>query len=58
MVRRTGDEESDCSFEERFEHMANTWASVTHRQFSLQAVAAATVNATYNWVASEAKRVL
>ena len=27
-------------------------------QFSLQAVAVATVNATYDWVASESKRVL
>ena len=35
-----------------------TWASVTHRQFSLQAVAVATVNATYRWVESEARRVL
>ena len=31
---------------------------MTHRQFSLQAVAVATVNATYDWVQSEAKRVL
>ena len=30
--------------------------AVTHRQFSLQAVA--TVNATYRWVESEARRVL
>ena len=34
-----------------------TWAPVTHRQFSLQAVAVATVNAT-RWVESEARRVL
>ena len=31
---------------------------LTHRQFSLQAVAVATVNATFDWVASESKRVL
>ena len=31
---------------------------MTHRQFSLQAVAVATVNATYRWVESEARRVL
>ena len=43
--------------EERFEHPGKTWASVTHRQFSLQAVAVATVNATYRWVESEARRV-
>ena len=29
-----------------------------YRQFSLQAVAVATVNATYSWVESEARRVL
>jgi hypothetical protein len=57
-VGHTGDEEENCSFEERFDHPGKTWASVTHRQFSLQAVAVATVNATYNWVESEARRVL
>ena len=31
---------------------------MTHRRFSHQAVAVATVNATCDWVASEAKRVL
>ena len=46
------------SFEERFEHPGKSWASVTLRQFSLQAVAVATVNATYSWVESEARRVL
>ena len=40
------------------EHPGKTWASVTHRQFSLQAVAVATVNATYRWVESDARRVL
>ena len=57
-VGHTGDEENDYSFEERFDHPGKTWASATHRQFSLQAVAVATVNATYDWVKSEAKRVL
>ena len=57
-VGHTGDEENDYSFEERFDHLGKTWASATHRQFSLQAVAVATVNATYDWVKSEAKRVL
>ena len=57
-VGHSGDEEEHCSFEERFEHPGKTWASVTHRQFSLQAVAVATVNATYRWVESEARRVL
>ena len=58
LVGHSGDEEAHHSFEERFEHPGKTWASVTHRQFSLQAVAVATVNATYRWVESEAKRVL
>ena len=57
-VGHTGDEEEHGSFEERFEHPGKTWASVTHRQFSLQAVAVATVNATYSWVESEARGVL
>ena len=51
MVGHSGDEEEHHSFEEWFEHPGKTWASVTHRvyhrQFSLQAVAVATVNATY-----------
>jgi hypothetical protein len=58
VIGHTGDEESDYSFEERFDHRGKTWASTTHRQFSLQAVAVATVNATFDWVASESKRVL
>ena len=53
-VGHTGDEEDDYFFEERFDHPGKTWASATHRQFSLQAVAVATVNATYDWVKSEA----
>ena len=57
-VGHTGDEEEHSSFEERFDHPGKTWASVTHRQFSLQAVAVATANATYSWVESEARRVL
>ncbi len=58
VVGHTGDEESDYSFEERIDHRGKTWASTTHRQISLQAVAVATVNATFDWVASESKRVL
>ena len=58
LVGHTGDEEAHHSFEERFEHPGKTWASVTHRQFSLQVLAVATVNATYRWVESEARRVL
>ena len=57
-VGHTGDEEEHSSFEERFDHPGKTWASATHRQFSLQAVAVATANATYSWVESEARRVL
>ena len=39
-------------------HNDTSQGNPTHRQFSLQAVAVATVNATYSWVESEAKRVL
>ena len=42
----------------RFDHPARTWASATHKQFSMQATAVAPVNATYDWAASEAKRVM
>ena len=31
---------------------------MTHKQFSMQATTVATVNAKYDWVAAEAKRVL
>ena len=31
---------------------------MTHKQFSMQATTVATVNATYDWVAAEAKRVM
>ena len=58
MVGHTGDAEAADSHEERFDHPARTWASATHKQFSMQATAVATVNATYDWVASEAKRVM
>ena len=57
-VGHTGDEKSIYSHEARFEHPARTWASVTHKQFSMQATTVATVNATYDWVAAEAKRVM
>ena len=46
MVGRTGDEESDYSLEERFDHRGKAWASATHS------------NTTFDWVASESKRVL
>ena len=58
MVGHTGDAEAAYSHEERFDHPARTWASATHKQFSMQATAVATVNATYDWVAAEAKRVM
>jgi hypothetical protein len=57
-VGHTGDEEPIYSHGARFEHPARTWASMTHKQFSMQATAVATVNATYDWVAAEAKRVM
>ena len=57
-VGHTGDEEPIYSHGARFEHPARTWASVTHKQFSMQATTVATVNATYDWVAAEAKRVM
>ena len=54
----TGDEESIYSHEASFEHQARTWASETHKQFSMEATTVATVNATYYWMAAEANRVM
>ena len=57
-VGHTGDEEGHLSWEVRFEHPSRTWASVTHRQFTLQAVAVATAEATYTWVEENCRRVM
>ena len=38
MVGHTGDAEAADSHEERFDHPARTWASATHKQFSMQAM--------------------
>jgi len=57
-VTHSGDREGHNSWEERFEHPARTWASVTHRQFTLQAVAVATAEATYTWVEEKCRRVM
>ena len=49
-VAHTGDKVPHCAWDERFEHPARTWASASHRAFTLQAVMA---NATYEFYASE-----
>mgnify|MGYP003726203183 CR=1 FL=1 len=43
------------SWDERFEHPAKTWASATHRQFTMQAVAVAMAEATYKWMEEKCK---
>ena len=42
----TGDSAAFYSWDERFKHPARTWASATHRAFTLQSVAVAMANAT------------
>ena len=50
-----GDGVAHNSWDERFEHPAKTWASATHRQFTMQAVAVAMAEATYKWMEEKCK---
>ena len=58
MVGHTGDAEAADSHEERFDHPARTWASATHRAFTLQSVAVAMANATYEYVQAESDKAM
>ena len=49
-VAHTGDKAPHCSWDERFEHPARTWASASHRAFTLQATGVAMANATYKYM--------
>ena len=40
-VAHTGDKVPHCAWDERFEHPARTWASASHRAFTLQATGVA-----------------
>ena len=46
-VAHTGDKVPHDAWDERFEHPARTWASASHRTFTLQATGVAMANATY-----------
>jgi len=46
-VAHTGDKVPHDAWNERFEHPARTWASASHRAFTLQATGVAMANATY-----------
>jgi hypothetical protein len=46
-VAHTGDKVPYDAWDERFEHPARTWASASHRAFTLQATGVAMANATY-----------
>jgi hypothetical protein len=46
-VAHTGDKVPHDAWDERFEHPARTWASASHRAFTLQATGVAMANATY-----------
>ena len=52
----TGDGEPTHSHKERYG--SRTWGDSTHKQACLQAITVATVNATYDWMANEARRTL
>ena len=43
-----------CAWDERFEHPARTWASASHRAFTLQATGMAMANATYEFMRANA----
>ena len=43
-----------CAWDERFEHPARTWASASHRAFTLQATGVAMANATYEFMRANA----
>ena len=49
-VAHTGDKVPHDAWDERFEHPARTWASASHRAFTLQATGVAMANATYIYV--------
>jgi len=55
-VGHTGDGEPTHSHKERYG--SRTWGDSTHKQACLQAITVATVNATYDWMANEARRTL
>jgi hypothetical protein len=46
-VAHTGDKVPHDAWDERFKHPARTWASASHRAFTLQATGVAMANATY-----------
>ena len=51
----TGDDASFYSWDERFEHPARTWASASHRMFTLQSVAVAMAKSTYVYMVQKSK---
>ena len=53
-VAHTGDKVPHCAWDERFEHPARTWASASHRAFTLQATGVAMANATYEFMRANA----
>ena len=53
-VAHTGDKVPHDAWDERFEHPARTWASASHRAFTLQATGVAMANATYEFMRANA----
>ena len=57
-MAHTGDKVPHDAWDERFEHPARTWASASHRSFTLQATGVAMANATYMLTGSPGSRQL
>ena len=53
-VAHTGDKVPHCAWDERFGHPARTWASASHRAFTLQATGVAMASATYEFMRANA----
>ena len=56
-MAHTGDKVPHA-WDERFEHPARTWASVSHRAFTLQATGVAMANETFGFMQDTAKTAM
>ena len=54
-MAHTGDKVPHDAWDERFEHPARTWASASHRAFTLQATGVAMANATYMFMREKSR---
>ena len=54
----TGDSVGYYEFDQRFEHPGRTWASATHRAFSIACVGSAMANETWKFVQAKSKQAM